>query len=78
MISIKEHFVTADIPWFPPCAVRWVCYSDFGAQVNTALATPGLGWHYAGIQLDAAVLHRRTRNGLAPGDSERLGCSIVP
>ena len=41
MISIKEHFVTADIPWFPPCAVRWVCYSDFGAQVNTALATPG-------------------------------------
>jgi predicted TIM-barrel fold metal-dependent hydrolase len=38
-------------PQIPQPAVREACYSGFGAEVDLALAGPGLGWHYeAGLQ----------------------------
>jgi uncharacterized protein len=38
-------------PQIPQPAVCDACYSGFGAEVDLALAGPGLGWHYeAGLQ----------------------------
>jgi predicted TIM-barrel fold metal-dependent hydrolase len=38
-------------PQTPPAAVRQAYYSGFGDQVDLALATHGIGWHYdAGLQ----------------------------
>lgn len=38
-------------PQIPQQAVRDACYSGFGAELDLALAGPGLGWHYeAGLQ----------------------------
>ena len=44
-------------PQIPQRAVRAAIYSGFGDQVDTALATFGLGWHYeAGVQFVRLVL----------------------
>src|ERR1700742_518192 len=44
-------------PQPPPAAVRTAYYSGLGADVDAALATHGLGWHYdAGLQLLRLIL----------------------
>lgn len=44
-------------PQSPPVAVRSAYYSGFGAEVDAALATFGIGWHYdAGVQLLRLIL----------------------
>lgn len=44
-------------PRTPVAAIREACYSGFSDPVNTALATYGLGWHYAaGLQFVRLML----------------------
>jgi predicted TIM-barrel fold metal-dependent hydrolase len=44
-------------PQAPPFAVREAYYSGFAPEVNTALATFGIGWHYeTGVQFIRLVL----------------------